>query len=259
MDSRWVRRLSTAEGVTRRLICFPHAGGSASFFVPFAKALGSDTEVLAVQYPGRQDRRGERCAESIPELADSIVDALAGGTDLPCAFFGHSMGSLVAFEVARRLGPEHRAALTGLFVSGRRAPARHRPSEIYTLGDEQLVTEVAALGGTDHRVLQDPELREMVLPAIRADYRAVENYRYEPGEILSCPVSVLVGQSDPHTADDDASEWGRYTDGAMTVHVFPGGHFFLVDQVPRIAALLDEHLCANVTNPCSPPRGAESR
>ncbi|MGW2297429.1 thioesterase II family protein [Streptomyces violaceorubidus] len=247
-NRRWLRRYAPAEGAARRLVCFPHAGGSATFFTPLARVLAPGTDVLAVQYPGRQDRLDEACVDQIAPLADRITDTLAGSTDLPLAFFGHSMGAVVAFEVARRLRRAHQVRLTRLFVSGRRAPSRHRPSRVHSLADRELLAEVGALGGTDTRLLDDPGARAMILPAIRADYRAVETYRYEPGQDLDCPVSVLFGESDPQTARDDAAEWGRHTDKDVEVHMFPGGHFFLVDQAPRITGLLAEHL-ASQTEP----------
>ncbi|WP_030182856.1 thioesterase II family protein [Streptomyces violaceorubidus] len=237
-DPRWLRRYAPAERATRRLVCFPHAGGSATFFVPTARALTPGTDVLCVQYPGRQDRVGEPAVDDLADLADRIAATLADCTGLPLAFLGHSMGAVVAYEVARRLRQDQLVRLDRLFVSGRRAPSRQRSTDLHTLDDERFLARIGALGGTDLRLLEDPEIRAMIIPALRADYRAVETYRHAPGPLLDCPITVLIGADDPQTADEDPTEWGRHTSADVDVHVFPGGHFFLLDQAPRFHDVL---------------------
>lgn len=242
-DGLWLRRHTPAREATRRVVCFPHAGGSASFFHPLARVAAPGVEVVAVQYPGRQDRLGEPCVEDLETLADHVHDALARRDDgVPTVLFGHSMGALVAFEVARRLG---RAALSRparLVVSGRRAPSVVREETVHLLDDDGLAAEVARLGGTDPRLLADQEIRDLVLPAVRGDYRAVETYRHEPGEPLSCPVTVLTGDTDPRVTEAEARGWEPYTRGPFALRVFPGGHFFLNNRWPEVMELLAEPL-----------------
>ncbi|SES46678.1 Surfactin synthase thioesterase subunit [Streptomyces sp. yr375] len=229
--SLWVRRYHQAPGSRVRLICFPHAGGSASYFNPVSAALSPAVEVAAIQYPGRQDRRAEPCVGDLRELAalvwEQLRPVLAERPEVPTALFGHSMGSIVAFEVARLMEREPGTGPLVLFASGRRAPAIPHDDDISGRDEAGIVAEMRALGGTDSRVLADPELLEMVLPALRNDYRAVESYCSDADTRISAPVSVLVGDTDPRTSMEQAHAWSGHTSGTMEIHTYPGGHFYL--------------------------------
>ncbi|WP_326837394.1 alpha/beta fold hydrolase [Amycolatopsis rhabdoformis] len=237
-DGLWFRRFADAGGAAHRVVCFPHAGGSAPFFKPMALALAPEVDVVAVQYPGRQDRRHEPPMDRIADLADGISTALPGLLDRPLTFFGHSMGAVVAFEVARRLAGEPRFRLTRLVASGRPSPALSRSGRVHQLDDDGLATEIAALGGTDARLLREPEVRAMILPAVRADYRAVETYRFAAGDPLEVPITALIGTEDAHTTVAEAQDWATHTTGPCELVEFPGGHFFIVDHAPKIIELV---------------------
>jgi surfactin synthase thioesterase subunit len=240
----WVRRYHSAPGSSVSLVCFPHAGGSASFYYPVSLALSPGVEVLAVQYPGRQDRRKEANIDNMADLADATFRALRPLADRPLAFFGHSMGAVLAFEVALRLERDGVPPLTQLFVSGRRAPSRYQPESLCQQGDDAIKAELRLLSGTDAWILGDPETLEMVMPAIRGDYRAIESYRYKPGQPLSCPVTVLVGDSDPRVNLEEALAWAQHTTGPFDIRVFPGGHFYLVARSQEVVQMLSHELAA---------------
>ncbi|MFD9460095.1 thioesterase II family protein [Streptomyces sp. NPDC060027] len=224
----WVRVYrQVPEGL--RLFCFPHAGGAASYFYPWSRSVPGDVEVLALQYPGRQDRAGEPHARSIPDLADRIHTAIRPLLAEPFAFFGHSMGAILAFEVACRIAREEGTGPAHLFVSGRRAPSLVRHEELHRASTSALVAEMRALGGTNPRVLADEELLNLVLPTIRADYTAIETYRFDSAPPLSCDITAMVGDGDPKASVDDASAWSRHTLGRFDLRIFPGGHFYLED------------------------------
>ncbi|WP_030293827.1 thioesterase II family protein [Streptomyces katrae] len=239
---KWVRRTHPAPDSEVRLVCLPHAGGSASFYFPLSKALAPAVEVLAIQYPGRQDRRHEPNIPSIPDLADQIFAAVRHLDDLPLALFGHSMGAVLAYELALRMQDAGLPSPVRFFASGRRAPSRYRDDVVHLGSDAQMVAELRKLSGTDAAMLADPELLEMIMPAIRSDYRAVETYRYEPGRKLDCPVTVLTGDSDHRVSIDEAASWEAHTTGPTELHVFPGGHFFLADQNEAVTGLVAERL-----------------
>ncbi|GAA2157669.1 alpha/beta fold hydrolase [Kitasatospora kazusensis] len=243
LDETWIRRFHPKPDTAVRLVCFPHAGGSASFFHPLSGLLGAEVEVLAVQYPGRQDRRLEPAVEDIGELADEVTEALRPWTDQPMAFFGHSMGALVAFETIRRLQRQGLRAPVAFFASGRRAPSRHRAEGFHTLDDHALVAQIRALNGTDRRLLDDRETLRLILPTLRSDYRAAETYQCPPDAVLGLPVTALVGDRDPRVTLEEAHAWREHTTGPFDIRVFPGGgHFYLTDARADLALLLADRL-----------------
>jgi pyochelin biosynthesis protein PchC len=241
-DGLWLRRFHSAPDSRITLVCFPHAGGSASFFYPVSAAVQPTLRVVALQYPGRQDRRHDPCLTTIAELADETFAALRPWLDRPVAFFGHSMGAILAFEVAVRM-KHHGLSPATLFASGRRAPSRHRDNEIvHQLDDDGLVAELKTLSGTDSRVLGDLEMLRMILPAVRADYQAVETYRYAPGPRLDCPIVALTGDRDPKVDPDEVRAWADHTTGPFELRAFPGGHFYLASHQSAVVDLISERL-----------------
>jgi surfactin synthase thioesterase subunit len=190
-----------------------------------------------VQYPGRQDRLAEPPLRSIPELADAITRALRPWLDRPVVLFGHSMGATLAFEIGLRL----EARGTGphaVVVSGRRAPSRHREDIVHLRDDEGLIADVARLDGTDSRVLKSQELRAMVLPALRADYTAIETHRPVADAALTVPLHAHTGVDDPRVSVEEARAWSAHTTGGFTFATYPGGHFYLNEQAPAVIAAL---------------------
>lgn len=240
----WIRRFHEAPSGRTRLVCLPFAGGAASYFHPLSALLSPDVEVLAVQYPGRQDRRREPVVTDIGALADHVFEALRPWAGDPLAFFGHSMGAVVAFEVVRRFEREGRWAPLELFVSGRHAPSRRREEvAIHRMDDRGVVEELLTLGGTDPAVLADEELLGLILPVLRGDYQALVDYRCpERRAVLGVPITALVGDSDPRVDVDEVKAWSEHTAAAFRLEVFPGGHFYLSDRVTEVAAVVRDRL-----------------
>jgi surfactin synthase thioesterase subunit len=239
-DALWCRRYHPADNPTARLVCLPHAGGSAPFYRPVAVALGGGgIDVVAVQYPGRLDRHTERPADDLSVLVDQVHEVLRRQPPLPLTLFGHSMGAVIAFEVTRRLEAEGQTPAR-LFASGRRAPSTHRDEEAHR-SDEAVMAEVRRLSGTASVLLGDEDLMRATLPALRADFRAIETYRCEPGASVSTAITVLTGDADPKTTLDEARAWERHTSGDFDLRVFPGGHFFISDRSKDVMRVLEEH------------------
>jgi medium-chain acyl-[acyl-carrier-protein] hydrolase len=190
--------------------------------------LDQDVELWAVNLPGRESSLTARRFTDLRELVDALCSSFVPCLDAPYAFFGHSMGALIAFELARRLridaviGPEH------LVLSGFRAPHlpdRHPP--VHHLDDEELLVRLKSLGGTPPEVLREPELMELMLPLLRADLSICETYSYIDDDPLPCSLTVFGGADDREVERDELAAWERHVDGRFALNVFPGGHFFL--------------------------------
>jgi surfactin synthase thioesterase subunit len=242
-DDLWCRRYRPTRTATARLVCLPHAGGSATFFLPVAAALSPGVDVVAIQYPGRQDRRSERPLDDMAVLADQIHAILRRQPEMPLTLFGHSMGAVIGFEVTRRLEADGLGPVR-LYASGRRAPATHRDETVHLRDDAGILAEVRKMSGTASSVLGDDEMMRAALPALRADYRATETYICSPETKVNCPITALTGDNDPKTTVDEAKAWAQQTTGAFDLHVFAGGHFFLTDHADEIVKLLGQRLRA---------------
>jgi medium-chain acyl-[acyl-carrier-protein] hydrolase len=233
--------LRQGEAVRRRLFCFPYAGGGASVFRSWANDVPLDLELCAVQLPGREDRCGERPFTDLEALVPVLREQLRPSFDLPFAFFGHSMGALIAFELTRSLRgsdtrPQH------LVVSGRRAPhlpARKMP--LHTLPDDRFQAELRSLQGTPDAVFADPELMEIATRVLRADFTLCETYSYAGGEPLDETLSVFGGMDDQETTREELEGWREHTRRFSRLRLFPGNHFFLRDDtVGVVRAIVHE-------------------
>ncbi|MFD4629436.1 thioesterase II family protein [Streptomyces sp. NPDC058284] len=235
----WIRCFHPAPDAGTRLVCFPHAGGSASAYRPLSAAVTGVVEPLVVQYPGRQERMREPFAERADEVVDAVLGALPGWADgAPTALFGHSMGALLAFETARRMTAEGRPP-AALFVSGRQAPSLPpRPASarrpVSEMSDRELVEDMRTLSGTADVLLSSPDLLEMILPPVRADYRLLDGHVHRSGPPLDCPVVAMAGDADPRVGVENVRAWESETRGSFAFHVLAGGHFFLDDHLPYV-------------------------
>ncbi|MEU6241724.1 alpha/beta fold hydrolase [Streptomyces sp. NPDC047024] len=229
-----------------RLVCFPHAGGTAQLFHGWPALLPEDVEVLAVRYPGRQDRLAEACVEDMTTLADAIEDALKPWLDRPLALFGHSMGACVAYELAVRLAargtvPEQ------LLVSAHEAPHRTERAALHGADDDTLISRVQSLGDLHSEAYDIPELRDLLLPALRADYRLIEGYRPTCPTPVKAPITAYVGRDDPSCALDRVHAWSDLTaPGSFALRSFPGDHFYLAAREAEVVA----DVAARLARPC---------
>ncbi|WP_371789608.1 thioesterase II family protein [Streptomyces albidoflavus] len=226
---------------TRRLVCFPHAGGAASFYRDWRRCAPPEVELIAVQYPGRENRVREPLVATMEELATALAEELLALPPLPTVFFGHSMGAAVAHETLLRVERSGATHVTRLCVSGR-APRRSPRTSART--DEEVVAAVLALGGTHATVFEDPELRELLLPIIANDYRLIDAYRPAAGTpLLRAAVHALTGADDPQITPEEAGQWRAVTSGRFALTVLDGDHFYLVPEAERVArAALDPEL-----------------
>ena len=246
-DAPWFRRYPAARSPRVRLVCLPHAGGNAQLFHGWPHRLSGDVELLAVRYPGRQERMAEPCATSMEELADPIAAALSAYRDVPLALFGHSMGAAVAYEVAARLektgpGPRH------VFLSARNAPHRAPRTTLHRAADDVLLASVRRLGTLGGDPYGVPELRELLLPVLRDDYRLIETYAPRNPPMLRAPVTAYVGAADPGCDVRRVTAWADLTTGGFDLRTFPGDHFYLAPREAELTADISARLAA-------PPQG----
>lgn len=240
----WFRRPRPNPDATVRLVCFPHGGGGASAYHRWAEHMPATVELLAVQYPGHEDRVLERCVTDMDTLVHRVCHGLDALLDRRLALFGHSMGAAVAYEVAKRLEAGARRSADWLFVSGLAAPHRRPPDGLDLDDDESLIAGVRGLGGTDELVLEDRELRDLVLDPLRVDSRLIEEYRacVRVGPRLRAPIAAFIGDADDRVSTAQAEAWGDLTAGGFSLRVFPGGHFYLLEHREALLAELTSRL-----------------
>lgn len=226
-----------------RLYCFCYAGGNAISFLPWQQLIHPNVEICAVQLPGRGARFHEAPYTSFGELIELLAGLIAQQGSRPFAFFGHSLGGLLAFELARSLRDKALATPAHLFISGCDAPRHRSPSkQLHLLDDKSLLQELKTLNGTPTEVLANDELMALILPAIRADFALVEGYRYQPRPLLDIPMSVLAGKRDPVDSPEQVVGWNDETTGPFEVRWFEGDHFFIQPEQASVLTFLNLRL-----------------
>jgi medium-chain acyl-[acyl-carrier-protein] hydrolase len=212
-------------------------------FRTWSDGLPADVEVCPIQFPGRGTRLTEPPFSQISLLVEALTETLLPLLDKPFALFGHSVGSLVIFELARRLRADHQVRPVRLFVSAGPAPQiPHRGRSIHGLPEREFATELNRLNGTPAELLNHDELMEIVLPSLRADFALYESYQYSPGPPLNCPISTFGGLSDQKVSHSDLEAWREQTSLSFSIRMFPGDHFFLKTTQPLLLRALAQEL-----------------
>lgn len=247
--NNWVRGAGVVPGASLRLFCFAHSGGGASLFREWTNALaGSGLEVCPVQLPGREERLRELPFEQIRPLVVEMARNLQPYFDRPFAFFGHSLGALLAFSLANYLEVEQGLSPEYLFVSGCRAPRLNfNESPIHQLPLAGFIGQLRRrYGGLPESILSNPELLNIFTPALRADFRLLESYDYAldhpANRRLTCPVRALGGEDDRAVSEAELELWQTHTTGSFKLKMFEGDHFFVRSRLPEVSRFLLQDL-----------------
>jgi len=246
----WLTRLRAHQLGRLQLVCFSYAGGSASAYRTWPDDLPADVNICAVQLPGRDNRLAERPFTRLRDLVEALADALEPNLRAPFTLFGHSMGALVAFELTRELRRRGGPQPLQLFVSACRAPQLPDPDPpIHLLPEPALVEELRRLDGTPGHVFENPELRSLVLPTLRADFSVCETYVHEPEERLAISISAFGGAADNEVSQEQLEGWRAQTSASFGLRIFAGNHFYFLGHARTtflsalshdLGALLDE-------------------
>lgn len=228
--SPWVAIPAKRKNPCLRLICFPHAGGNTTLYRDWPAFLPDEVEVCAAVLPGRETRFSEPLIDQMQPLVSGLLDGIAGLLDRPVALFGHSMGALIAFELACRLR-ERGQGIRQLIVSGCPAPqVGVHGDDLHRLSDEDLVNELARMNGTPNSLIDNIELMRLAVPIIRNDFRLAETYFYLEQPPLDCPITCFGGTDDPNVTAEDLCAWSVHTTNGFRAQFLRGDHFFLVSR-----------------------------
>lgn len=229
--SPWIRYRIERPEAKFRLFCFPYAGGGASIYLNWVRSFSNEIEVCPIQLPGRQERIMETPIADLNEMIDALDEELLPCLDLPFVFFGHSMGSLLAYELTKRLQANGRMLPEVLIVSGRGSP--DFPDEddaIFDLPDKKFIEKIKELSGTPDCVFENEELMALALPCLRSDFRLIETYNYVGSDLLECDLFAFYGSDDEGSSIESIEAWSKMTKKGFGMQELRGGHFFLHDN-----------------------------
>jgi medium-chain acyl-[acyl-carrier-protein] hydrolase len=242
-SNSWVICTSLNPHANLRLFCFPYAGGGSQSFQAWSSNLPLTIEICPVELPGRGALINLTPFTQLLPLVQAIAQTILPHLNKPFVFFGHSMGALISFELARLLSTKYSLYPVHLFVSGHRAPQIPvTERSIHALPEHEFIQELLQLGGTPKAVLENDELMELLLPMLRADFEVVETYTYTQGSPLNCPITAISGSYDNKINYSDLEAWQAQTNASFSRKIFPGDHFFLNSSQSLILEFLGKEL-----------------
>lgn len=232
-----------------RLFCLPFAGGGASIYRPWGKLLGSEIEVCPIQLPGRENRFSETPIKQAQAMAQSLANQIQLYSNKPFFIYGHSMGALLAFELARALQENGMDMPQGIFLAAHRAAHLPRKREaLYALPDDQFIDRLKRFGGFPQEVLDSKELLAFLMPTLKADFTLCDTYQFQSGTVLQCPLHLLAGNDDIEASPDVVEPWSQHTADVAKLHVLSAGHFFLRTHQDELIQILKKAILPATEN-----------
>jgi medium-chain acyl-[acyl-carrier-protein] hydrolase len=245
----WFNSPQTGQPPRLRLFCFPYAGGSALIYRGWENYLPAGVSVWSAQLPGRGSRYKEPPYVSMPAVVSAVTQVIEPFLDLPFAFFGHSMGAMMSFEMAHAVSEKFHKQPKHVFVSGSGAPHLPRTTtNIHDLPDDKFITRLKELNGTPPEVFENPELLLMMMRTLRADFEIAETYSLFSGPPLDCPITAFGGQDDSQVAKENLEVWKIQTSNSFNSWILPGDHFFLHTSESIVLRILSQHIRTILTN-----------
>lgn len=242
-SGKWLPHFKLNDQAMVRLFCFPYSGAGVSIFNRWSEVLPDLVDTCPVQLPGRENRIDETPFTNLFSLVEAVAQAIRPFLDQPFAFFGHSMGALLSFELARFFRREGLPSPSHLFVSSHLAPRKtHYKKPLHTLPEPEFFTRLQKLNGTPAEVLEDSELKHLFQPLLRADFKMCETYIYTEDIPLNCPITALGGLADPFLNREDLGKWRHETTSSFMLRMFPGDHFYLHKQRPLLLHMVAQDL-----------------
>ena len=235
--NKWIQYSATRSKPKVRLFCFPYAGGNAAVFSQWKFMMPEGIETHPIQYPGRGNRIAEPLCLSMREMISELAEVLQSFVREPYAFFGYSMGAVVAFETARLLRRQYGSQPEQLILAAKGAPGcKENGPTRHLMDDDAFLESLRTLGGVPAEFFEHPELIEFMLPILRADFQLIESYDYDSEEPLDCPITIMGGEQDAESPLESLVEWQSQTSGPFRQLSYPGDHFFLNDCVAEIVS-----------------------
>ncbi len=235
--NNWIQ-CDEKHNVRLRLFCLPYAGGGASIYRLWQQSMPEDIQVCKIQLPGRENRINEQAIDSMEVMIKTLTKQLLAYLDKPFVFFGHSMGAMISYELARYLANYTPFAPYHIFVSACRTPDTLNTQTTYHLSGDEFVESLRQRGGTNEVLLNNKEYMQMVEPTLRADLKLIEQWHHNNINKLDCPITVLGGVNDTLVSPALLKQWNRYTNNVFELKLFDGGHFFINDTSNSIVSIV---------------------
>ncbi|MEQ5778007.1 thioesterase [Thalassospira sp. NFXS8] len=246
----WLIQPTPRHSTRMRLFCLPCAGGGASFYRLWQSKLPDDIEVIPICLPGREQRLGEPAIDHIDQMVPGLEKAVLPLLDLPFAFFGYSMGGIIAHHLACHLAIQGHHTPAHLFIAALRGPdlPLSRPP-VHALPSNELWQHIANYGGTPKEILESAEFRALLEPSLRADFKLVETTSSRNLQKLNCPVTVFGGTTDTSPRPGELAGWHQATNAHVTIHTYHGGHFFIQDHQNTLLSIIASEMSGKIFNP----------
>ncbi len=231
----WIK-LSKGENDHFRVFCFPYSGATAQVFRPLTQLLPEGVSVYSYELPGRGRRFNEEIPGTLAEIIEEAFLSINRIIDRPYIFWGHSLGGIIGYEMARHIRTNNHPLPKHLFVTGIRAPqVPKREKDVYDLPRDEFIEKIKEMGGTPEEIFNHEEMLDIMIPILKKDFKIYEMYRFTPDMPMPFPITAIGGLDDKFVSKEDLEQWSVHTSSLFDMHMLAGDHFFIFDNMNNIA------------------------